>query len=80
MLCFKGFGDLWTENRGAPKTPNPTTTDPTPHSRPTDFLVKLKVWGTMGVGAFSPLPTMHEPEPNRTGATLEQVEKQLASL
>ena len=31
------FGDLWTENRGAPKTPNPTTTDLTPHLRPSDF-------------------------------------------
>ena len=34
--CFKGFGDHWTENRGAPKTPNSTTTDPTPHSRPSE--------------------------------------------
>ena len=25
--------DLWTENRGAPKARNPTTTDPTPHFR-----------------------------------------------
>ena len=33
---FEWFGDLWTENREAPKTPNPTTTDPTPHSRPSD--------------------------------------------
>ena len=31
---FKGFWGLWTENRGAPKTPNSTTTDPNPHSRP----------------------------------------------
>ena len=31
------FWDLWTENRGAPETPNPTTTDPTPHSRPSEF-------------------------------------------
>ena len=31
---FSGFWDLWTENRGAPKTRNSTTTDPTPHSRP----------------------------------------------
>ena len=36
--CFKGIWDLWTENRGAPKTPNSTTTDPTPHSRPSDHL------------------------------------------
>ena len=39
--CFKGFWYLWTENRGAPKMPNPTATDPTPHShdsRPSDFL------------------------------------------
>ena len=34
---FKGFWNLWTENRGAPKTPNPTTTDPTPHLRPSGF-------------------------------------------
>ena len=33
---FKGFWDLWTENRGAPKTPNSTTTDLTPHLRPSD--------------------------------------------
>ena len=32
------FGDLWTENWGAPKTPNPTTTDLTPHLRPSDTL------------------------------------------
>ena len=32
--CFKVFWDLWTENRGASKAPNSTTTDPTPHSRP----------------------------------------------
>ena len=37
ILVLKGFGDLWTENRGAPKTPNSTTTDPTPHSRPSDY-------------------------------------------
>ena len=36
---FKGFGDLWTENRGAPKTPNSTTTDLTPHLRPSDNLM-----------------------------------------
>ena len=34
---FKGFWDRWTENRGAPKTPNSTTTDLTPHLRPSDF-------------------------------------------
>ena len=28
--CSKGFWNLWTENRGAPKTRHPTTTDPTP--------------------------------------------------
>ena len=27
---------LWTENRGAPKTRKSTTTDPTPHFRPSD--------------------------------------------
>ena len=36
---FKGFWDLWTQNRGAPKTPNPTTTDPTPHLRPSEMIV-----------------------------------------
>ena len=36
ILIFKGFGGLWTENRGAQKTPNPTTTDLTPHLRPSD--------------------------------------------
>ena len=35
-LFLKGFGDLWTENRGAPKTPNSTTTDLAPHLRPKD--------------------------------------------
>ena len=34
---FKGFWDLWTENRGAPKTPNSTTTDLTPHLRHSEF-------------------------------------------
>ena len=38
---LKGFWDLWTENWGAPKTPSPTTTDLTPHLRPSD--VKLTV-------------------------------------
>ena len=33
---FKGFWDTWTENRGAPKTPNSTTTDLTPHLRPSE--------------------------------------------
>ena len=38
----KVFLDLWTENRGAPKTRNPTTTDPTPHSRPSDLGLSLE--------------------------------------
>ena len=38
---FKGFWDLWTENRGAPKTPNSTTTDLTPHLRPSDYQCPL---------------------------------------
>ena len=33
---FKGFWGLWTEDRGAPKTQKSTTTDPTPHSRPSE--------------------------------------------
>ena len=33
------FWVLWTENRGAPKTRNSTTTDPTPHSWPSDDLL-----------------------------------------
>ena len=36
--CFKGFWGFWTENRGAPKKRKLTTTDPTPHSRPSDWL------------------------------------------
>ena len=38
VSSFKGFGDFWTENRGAPKAPDPTTTDPSPHSRPSDAI------------------------------------------
>ena len=40
---FKGFWDLrlWTENRGAAKTRNPSTTDPTPRSRPSDFILPV---------------------------------------
>ena len=34
----RNSGDLWTENRGAPKTPNPTMTDLTPHLRPSEIL------------------------------------------
>ena len=34
---LKGFWDLWTVNRGSPKTPNSTTTDLTPHLRPSDY-------------------------------------------
>ena len=37
MPILKGFWDLWAENRGAPKTPNSTTTDLTPHLRPSDL-------------------------------------------
>ena len=50
---FKGFRDLWTENRGAPKTPNSTTTDLTPHLRPSDeghlrlSKLRLEVWDYM---------------------------------
>ena len=33
---FKGFWDLWTEDRGAPKTPNSTMTDLTTHLRPSE--------------------------------------------
>ena len=33
---FEGFWDCVQKNRGAPKTANPTTTDPTPHLRPSD--------------------------------------------
>ena len=40
-LFFKGFWDLWTENRGRPQKtpPNSTTTDLTPHLRPSEFNV-----------------------------------------
>ena len=41
---FKEFWDLWTENRGAPKTPNSTTTDLTPHLRPSGLSQKLRPW------------------------------------
>ena len=37
---FKGFWGLWTENRGAPKAPNSTTTDLTPHLRPSALRVE----------------------------------------
>ena len=30
------FWEIWTENRGAPKKPNSTTRDLTPHLRPSD--------------------------------------------
>ena len=33
---FKGFGGLWTKDRGAPNTRKSTTTDPIPHSRPSE--------------------------------------------
>ena len=49
--------DLWTENRGAPKTPNSTTTDPTPHSRPSE---------TPSVppqGSQEPPPLLKKPNP-----------------
>ena len=39
---FKVFWDLCTENRGAPKTPNSTTTDLTPHLRPSDLRDPLR--------------------------------------
>ena len=39
---FRRVSDFWTENQGAQKTPNPTTTDPTPHSRHTEDSVLLR--------------------------------------
>ena len=38
---FKGFWDLWTENRGDPRAPNSTTTDLTPHLRPSDKIFRV---------------------------------------
>ena len=38
---FKGFWDLWTENRGAPKMPNPTTTDPEEYAGKKDVFIPL---------------------------------------
>ena len=43
---FKGFWGLWTENRGAPKTPNSTTTDLTPHLRPSEENRSRDTWCT----------------------------------
>ena len=40
---FKGFWGLWTENRGAPKTPNSTTTDLTPHLRPSEDFLSIEL-------------------------------------
>ena len=48
---FKGFGDLWTENRGAPKTPNPTTTDLTPHLRPLMWRSRRRKSSSVPAGA-----------------------------
>ena len=36
-LFFKRFRTSGRKNRGAPKTPNPTTTDLTPHLRPSEL-------------------------------------------
>ena len=41
------FCDLWTENRGAPKTRNPTTTDPTPHL---ESAMPLALFKSLSVG------------------------------
>ena len=40
----QAFWDLWTENRGAPKTPNPSTTDPTPCSPLWYKINSAKTW------------------------------------
>ena len=40
---FEGFGDLWMENRGAPKAPNSTTTDLTPICGPLILENTLKI-------------------------------------
>ena len=48
ILVLKGLGDLWTENQGAPRTPNPTTTGPTPHSRPSDRILQGRFGGIFG--------------------------------
>ena len=36
-LTLKGFGAIWGKNLGRPKNADPTTTDPTPHSKPSDW-------------------------------------------
>ena len=36
-LVLKGFGAIWGKNLSAPNA-DPTTTDPTPHSRPSAYL------------------------------------------
>ena len=37
ILLLKGFGAIWGKNLGHPKNADPTMTDPTPHSRPSDL-------------------------------------------
>ena len=49
---FKWFWDLWTNNRGTQKTRNPTTTDPTPNSRPSEYLGFLALFRAL----LLPLP------------------------
>ena len=52
--CFKGLWEVWTESRGAQKTPNSTTTDPTPHSRPSE--VGFGQRGPLERGSFQKSP------------------------
>ena len=58
IVCCRGFWDLWMENRGAPKTPNPTTMDPTPHSRPSEVKGAPKQFVGFGVSLWLPLRVM----------------------
>ena len=56
-LFKRGFGAIWAKIWGAPNT-DPTTTDPTPHFRPSEFRVQFQVVKVPIFGGFPPgIPT-----------------------
>ena len=52
-IYLKGCGTSGQKIGGPQQTPNPTTTDPTPHSRPSELTCSHSRWGVTKVGQCS---------------------------
>ena len=51
-LVLKGFGAIWGKDLGRPKNADPATTDPMPHSRPSDLNCKTALFVSFAPSAF----------------------------